>query len=338
MAQQADFQAQDDEARRIISTALDDTLFVEAGAGTGKTRALVDRVVALVLAGRKIERVVAITFTEKAAAELKDRVRERLEAVLAEGGEASSLAAAALNALDRSQLSTIHSFAQALLRAFAAEAGVDPDFQLQDEIMAERRLDERWRLYLEGLGGEAAAVAAIDRALGLGLTTRDLGTLARELTGRAHLASILTASPPAASPPHWPDVAAMAQALDGMGIDRVPPDDALRPRLEALQAFLNRLAAAGPEREAVLASGALLLERKLGVGRADSWGGQAAINAARDTAREISRRLQETLDACRAEALAGLLPYIVRFVEEDTRTRGRDGLLTFDDLILRVRE
>jgi ATP-dependent exoDNAse (exonuclease V) beta subunit len=57
---------------------------VEAGAGTGKTAALVDRYLALVLAGRSVERIVAITFTDKAAAELRDRVRQGLEARLRE--------------------------------------------------------------------------------------------------------------------------------------------------------------------------------------------------------------------------------------------------------------
>ena len=70
---------QDERTHARIRAALDQNLFVEAGAGTGKTRALVERVLALVLNGRPIERIVAITFTEKAAAELRDRVREALE-------------------------------------------------------------------------------------------------------------------------------------------------------------------------------------------------------------------------------------------------------------------
>src|SRR5688572_17615543 len=73
------YRADDERVREEIATLLDETLFVEAGAGTGKTRALVDRYVALVIAGRSVERIIAITFTEKAAAELRDRVRGELE-------------------------------------------------------------------------------------------------------------------------------------------------------------------------------------------------------------------------------------------------------------------
>ena len=69
----------DAAARAQIASRLDATMLVEAGAGTGKTRALVDRVVALVAAGTPIERIAAITFTERAAAELRERVRMGLE-------------------------------------------------------------------------------------------------------------------------------------------------------------------------------------------------------------------------------------------------------------------
>src|SRR5262245_29597694 len=70
----------DHVATERIRTSLDETLFVEAGAGSGKTRALVDRVLALVLdAGEPLSAVAAITFTEKAAAELRDRIRRQLD-------------------------------------------------------------------------------------------------------------------------------------------------------------------------------------------------------------------------------------------------------------------
>ncbi len=70
----------DEQAREAIRTRLDETQFVEAGAGTGKTHELVERVVHLVVdAGIPRSAIAAITFTEAAAAELRDRVREALE-------------------------------------------------------------------------------------------------------------------------------------------------------------------------------------------------------------------------------------------------------------------
>ena len=73
-------QTSDADARRAIATALDDTLIVEAAAGTGKTTELVGRIVRIIAEGRaEVGQIVAVTFTEKAAGELKLRLRERLD-------------------------------------------------------------------------------------------------------------------------------------------------------------------------------------------------------------------------------------------------------------------
>lgn len=330
-----DYAAQDEKTRTRIREALGETLFVEAGAGTGKTRALVDRVVALVLGGRPIERIVAITFTEKAAAELKDRVRGELERALADGSDGAELVREALASLDRAQISTIHAFGQGLLRAFAAEAGIDPAFVIQDEMLADRRLQERWRTYLEGLADDRAAVAAIDRALGLGLTPRDIETLVRELMARAHLASRLAESPLSAPEATWPDVDDMRRELTALPLDAAPEDDRLRPRIEELRSLVERLAGAGEEREQVLAAGTAILGRSYKAGRQEDWGGKETIGLVRETATEVREALKETLASCRSEALAGLMPFVIRFVQEDALARGREGTLTFDDLILR---
>ena len=67
----------DEDARLRIRESLDETLFVEAGAGTGKTTSLVDRVYGLVLSGRTtLDNIAAITFTEAAAAELRERFEQ----------------------------------------------------------------------------------------------------------------------------------------------------------------------------------------------------------------------------------------------------------------------
>ncbi len=91
-----------------IREALDENLFVEAGAGTGKTKALVDRLVALVASGVPITEVVAITFTEKAAAEMKERVRSELEALRAQADPDGRLGRA-LDVIDAAPISTIRS-------------------------------------------------------------------------------------------------------------------------------------------------------------------------------------------------------------------------------------
>src|SRR3954451_20247184 len=70
----------DAEARRAIAESLDETLVVEAAAGTGKTTELVNRILRVIATGRaSMTEIVAVTFTEKAAGELKLRLREALE-------------------------------------------------------------------------------------------------------------------------------------------------------------------------------------------------------------------------------------------------------------------
>ena len=102
-------------------------VFVAAGAGTGKTAVLVERVLAQVLGGTPIDRLLAITFTDRAASELRRRVREGLELA----GEMERA-----RAIDTAWISTIHRFCLRILRANAFEAGLDPRFAVADEVGA----------------------------------------------------------------------------------------------------------------------------------------------------------------------------------------------------------
>src|SRR5438093_7374511 len=78
----------DAEARRAIANDLDDTLIVEAAAGTGKTTELVNRILRVLATGRALmKEIVAVTFTEKAAGELKLRLREALEHARADAAD-----------------------------------------------------------------------------------------------------------------------------------------------------------------------------------------------------------------------------------------------------------
>ena len=74
----------DDEARERIRTSLGESLIVEAAAGTGKTSELIRRIVAVLRSGADVERIVAVTFTRKAAGELKLRLRQELDGALNE--------------------------------------------------------------------------------------------------------------------------------------------------------------------------------------------------------------------------------------------------------------
>jgi ATP-dependent helicase/nuclease subunit A len=150
----------DADVRERVAGDLDACFLLEAGAGTGKTRVLVERYVSCVLDPRRgtgdVRTVAAITFTEKAAGELRQRVREEFEALALRAADDPSRAEVihgALDALDDAPISTIHGFAGRLLREFPVEAGVDPAFEQLDQLGSDL---ERARLW-DGWLSEVAA-------------------------------------------------------------------------------------------------------------------------------------------------------------------------------------
>jgi ATP-dependent exoDNAse (exonuclease V) beta subunit len=143
----------DAEARDRIATALDTTLLVEAAAGTGKTTALVGRIVRIIAEGMaEVGEIVAVTFTEKAAGELKLRLRERLDSArqsVAPGDSARQRLDEALTQLEEAHVGTIHAFCADLLRERPIEAGVDPLFAVLTEPAAARLFDEAFGRWLQ---------------------------------------------------------------------------------------------------------------------------------------------------------------------------------------------
>ncbi len=127
----------DAESRHRIAEELESTLFVEAAAGTGKTTALVSRITALVRTGRApLDRIVAVTFTEKAAGEMKLRLRGDIEHARASGKldrEEQARFETALSHLELARIGTIHSFCADLLRERPVEARIDPLFEVAAE-------------------------------------------------------------------------------------------------------------------------------------------------------------------------------------------------------------
>jgi ATP-dependent helicase/nuclease subunit A len=142
----------DADARRRIVEDLDKTFFVEAGAGSGKTRSLVDRMIALLQAGRcEIGTLAAVTFTRKAAAELRGRFQIKLEQGAADEGLAKAARARlgrALQNLERCSIGTVHSFCARLLRERPLEIGLDPGFTEMEEIEDALFRDQCWLDFL----------------------------------------------------------------------------------------------------------------------------------------------------------------------------------------------
>jgi ATP-dependent helicase/nuclease subunit A len=138
--------------RARVRTDLGRSYIVEAAAGTGKTTELVARIVNVLASGAapSIESVVAVTFTEKAAGELKLRLREALEHARQQAVEGPlARLEAALQYLEEARVSTIHGFCADLLRERPIEAGIDPQFQVLTEDQAARLYDLAFDAWLQ---------------------------------------------------------------------------------------------------------------------------------------------------------------------------------------------
>ncbi len=158
----------------------DTNLIVMAGAGSGKTRVLVDRFVALLEANPDwpLTSLVAITFTEKAAREMRDRVRQAIEDRIVKATETGDRAEITRwrdrqAALDSARIGTIHSLCTSILRANAAGVGVDPGFEVLDEVEAAILLGEAMEQALTDLAdvriGDLTLLSIYDLAAVKGL-------------------------------------------------------------------------------------------------------------------------------------------------------------------------
>lgn len=163
---------EDARDRLLAETTWDRNVVVVAGAGTGKTTLLVNRMLNLLLREPQplaITEIVALTFTNKAATEMKQRLRRELTALAEEAPDSlcmlfrsryqlttedvASRAASALEQLEKAQIGTLHSFAAHLLRLHPVESGCDPSFQEDDGSQFMEWFQMRWDAWLaEELG------------------------------------------------------------------------------------------------------------------------------------------------------------------------------------------
>ena len=277
----------DQDVRDRVTGDLSTTFLLEAGAGTGKTRVLVDRYVACVLEAGDVRSVAAITFTEKAAGELRQRIREDLErrAAAAEpGSTAAETVQAALDALDDAPISTIHGFAGRLLREFPVEARVDPAFEQLDALAADLERARLWREWLTELAAGEPAMrqsrAWVTRLLRAGVKLDDVRELAvgpRGVFGERYDVDPVTAVPDepdlaAGLAALAPGVAALATYSAGACSD--PSDGGCRGAMDLVDACTSLGTSPPPDADQVMAAliGIKLKATARGLGgRKDNW-------------------------------------------------------------------
>ena len=322
----------DQAARNDAINQIGKSILLEAGAGAGKTRVMVDRIVQTVASGRvELRQLAAITFTEKAAGELRARVRQALaEAIENRGGsrgeEEIERLAIAQGQVDAAHIETIHAFASSLLRERPFEAGIDPRFEILDQLGASLDLDEAWREWLWEEHDPGAA-AAIELA-------RSLGRLALpDIREAADLLSKYRDLPPPRAGAEMPDArealeqwrfdaAEVAAAYAGAGTDKQ------REACAQLVDGIEELAGAPP---AQLAQRMLDFRPKKPSSTTRSAAARARWDAAAKAREQFAAEVREGI-------LGSLLDALGAFVADHAAGRRRDGKLNFDDLLLCARD
>lgn len=140
----------DHKARKIITEELDKNLLVEAGAGSGKTTSLVDRMVESIRRGKyKIGEMAAITFTRKAALEMQERFQTVLERELERCGDIEVRARLedAVRDINLVYIGTVHAFCARILKERPVEAGIDPQFNEEEESTDSISSQQAWYEY-----------------------------------------------------------------------------------------------------------------------------------------------------------------------------------------------
>ena len=346
--------------RQVAIGTFDRNLVVTAGAGTGKTTLLVDRLVHLLLRNPeplKVTEIVALTFTNKAAEEMKLRLRQRLQAFLdieldrqpannveektqkdiealiafyqLSKDELDNRVHDALRNMERSDIGTIHSFAATLLRLYPLEAGVDPQFHEDDGAEFDRLFDEQWDLWLDQELSLRSSHAEdwrkilprcqLDqiKALAKSISTENVD-LRQNLDGRNAIPATLR------------DWLAKLEGQAAKLIERHPEDRLNEKLVRAARAVLGEFLKAG-SRSDLLADECALLSEKAISRNLKGWQPDDVAEA-----QELVRAAKGLVNV--DGELTGLLWRLLVSYAEDFRERFiREGHLSFDGLLVRAR-
>ena len=339
----------DAERERISSTGLGETLFVEAGAGTGKTTQLVARVINLVLEeGVPLRHLAAITFTEAAGAELRDRIRQKLEEAVETLPEGPKRAAAelALTESDVAAIGTLHSFALRILGEHPLDVGLPPRLEVLDEVSSQLAFEDRWRSFVDDLYDDpecedlllSARVLRLHIESGPGQASlRDVATIFGDNWDRLPLDE--------------PDPGPLPGLAWGLLDDAVAAVEALLPECAApaTDKLFGRITEVVlPEVRAVRTLGDRYRQLQVLEDRAGKWrrgAGGAKANWPDidiDTVKQAVDAVDDAAAAVRAsavdEVLRRLVTRLTRFTHDEAERRRHEGRLAFHDLLVLARE
>lgn len=268
----------DDLVRREIRSDIEKDFVVVAGAGTGKTQLISDRMLGCFIYGDAEPReVLAITFTEAAAAEMKERIEGQLaELVRFAEKETAKRAKDVLARIDEATICTIHAFARSLLARFPIQAGVPVNFAIVDETLYMAGLTDAWLEFLRSARSEQRTGQLLAAAEGLGLQPKALEKLAAAVYPLWGVA--------------WRSVGEATATADST--NSCPVVDQLRSAGSELAQCAERLSslAAKPDGDPTRQ----MEPRRTGDTAGNSWEGK--VEAAAETLRELANLAQAATD------------------------------------------
>jgi ATP-dependent helicase/nuclease subunit A len=333
---------QDHDTRDRLVNEVDTTFFVEAGAGTGKTTVLIDRIVNLITSGAAgMDQIAAITFTEAAAAELRDRLAQRFEELAT--GAPDDPVGAAIDALDGAAVTTLHGFARKLLAEQPFAVGLPPLFEVADASASRVAFDERWERLVTDLLEDPIFEDLVVRALGCGMTWKNLRAAALECEENwDRLTPNVAVGTPAPPIDAAPVLALLAEAV-GLVTQCAEPSDRLAAHLVGTTAAsIDLIGGATDEIDLlqILATGPKLTAGNAGA--QDNWARTSAGLSCKQQVHDLLNRAEDEraamVDRTGQWVLQSLFSLLVSFTLGAAEERRHSGRLSFHDLLVLARE
>ena len=338
--------SRDARARKRIRKSLDENLLVEAGAGTGKTSLLVDRVVNLIVKGKaRIEEVAAITFTEAAASELSERVRGELEKRLLNGVSSSKKKEQrlreALQGLELASIQTIHGFTRSLLAERALDAGLPLLLEVLDSSDANMRFEREWNDRIRVALDEQAFLADWKRAdrLDPGIFINHLRTVLHGMRGKYHLLEGnpfagdtepvgLTADPLLVKEAEWRKALEKCKDIE---------DGAYEHLIETVLPLIEKLRQAGNDPDEVESILIAAPRIDTSIGRQGNWE-RGVLKDLKSSLKTAAGSIEGGLDRARSATLSRLAARLLCMTRRNVESRRSEGVAEYDDLLVWARD
>jgi ATP-dependent helicase/nuclease subunit A len=325
----------DEANRERIAQDFSTNLVVEAGAGTGKTTLLVERALrALVTEGMRVDQLVLVTFMERAAEEIRERLSSRLQSAIAQGsGLPKARSQSALAHLDQAVITTIHGLGQRILSEFAVEAEVPIGFRVLDGYDQSRLWSECWQGWLGGVQ-HSEAHEIVHTLLVLGESVDTLKDMAREVTEWDEIWEIK--APGVDIGAFFSEWHARFQEWYQFSQSAAPDSDPGRVQVKTLIEHLAFVCAMDPSTKArALIAWTLSLSAK---GNQKNWRPKDTLK----TQKELIRSFQDVLHTIQERYAAHLLEQWLNTIRLDLipfwkAYRWQRGQLAFDDLLRETR-